>query len=123
MKIIVADDTKEVREALCISLVRAGHEVVVFAYPDQVEEAIPNGWADLLITDFDFGPGCKSGAQLIKDLRAKGWEKPIALLSGASLKVLEESVRGVDGVTCIVKCMDSHTELERFIGEAEGQGL
>jgi two-component system C4-dicarboxylate transport response regulator DctD len=78
-RVLVVDDNLELADNLAEMLVLAGYVAVVAG---SAEEAFPlalDGGLCFVLTDYRL-PG-RSGADLIRDLRGRGWKIPAALMS------------------------------------------
>ena len=107
-RILVVDDDETVVELESIRLQRFGYAVTachsVQAALDAVADA-PDAF-DLVLTDYAM-PGM-NGLELVRELRERGVEVPIVLMSGFSAQVSETDVHQAGVSTFLRKPVDSH---------------
>ena len=77
--IVVVDYEASVRRVLIRSLRYGGHEVLDFECPEEALEEVDFGEVDLLITDLQMP---MTGDQVIRQLRARGIQIPVLVVSG-----------------------------------------
>lgn len=93
MRVLVVDDHQEVLELCQRALARDGHVVRVAGSADAARRALANERADLIV--LDLGLPDQSGVDFCKDLRARGEDAPVLVLTARS------------SVSSRVECLDS----------------
>ncbi|MBF0496524.1 MAG: response regulator [Deltaproteobacteria bacterium] len=86
-KILVVDDDESLREMLCLSLRRAGFDVIEASDGNQATKLIKRESVDLVITDIIMPD--KEGIQLIIELRETKPEIKIIAMSGGGVVLSE----------------------------------
>lgn len=110
MRILLAEDDRELRELMARSLRRAGHEVETVADGDALWARGCEAVHDLLVTDHHM-PG-RTGLQALRDLRAAGWDTPALIVSS----FVDELARLPEAVQVLAKPVDL-LELKARIAE------
>ena len=82
MKILLAEDTQDLAEAIATLLARAGHAVSVTADGEEAALLLLRERFDLLILDLTL-PG-RDGARVLKDLRARRDKMPVLVITARS---------------------------------------
>ena len=82
MKILLAEDTQDLAEAIATLLARAGHAVSVTADGEEAALLLLRERFDLLILDLTL-PG-RDGARVLKDLRARRDKMPVLVIPARS---------------------------------------
>ena len=92
MKILLAEDTKDLNQVETAVLTREGYEVVSCLDGDEAFEKAQNEKFDMFILDIMM-PG-KSGLEILKDIRSRDEETPIMLLTAKG--EVDDRVNGLD---------------------------
>lgn len=92
MKILLAEDTKDLNQVETAVLTREGYEVVSCLDGDEAYERAQNEKFDMFILDIMM-PG-KSGLEILKDIRSRDEETPIMLLTAKG--EVDDRVKGLD---------------------------
>jgi len=92
MKILLAEDTKDLNQVETAVLTREGYEVVSCLDGDEAYERAQNEKFDMFILDIMM-PG-KSGLEILKDIRSRDEETPIMLLTAKG--EVDDRVNGLD---------------------------
>lgn len=82
MKILLAEDTQDLAEAVATLLARAGHAVSVTSDGEDAAQLLVRERFDLVILDLNL-PGM-DGARLLKDLRARRDRTPVLVITARS---------------------------------------
>lgn len=112
--ILHVDDEPEIREILQIALGGRGHRVISAASAMEAEKFVESERPDLIIADMQLSD--RDGLEMIRDLRIKLPDVPVALLTGVLIdpRVARKSLgREVD---CY---LSKTTPLQQIIAEAE----
>ena len=105
-KILVIDDTEEVRDLLRKALVRDGHEVITTCDGEQGIRTLRSGRFDLIITDI-FMPE-KEGLELLSEIGGRSSEIPVIAISG------QGDLRGVNVLDLALKLGATKTMAKPF---------
>lgn len=114
MKILVAEDSKEIVKILELFLKREGHEIKVAWDGKEAYSYFQDGSFDLIITDYRMPE--IDGLELLRLIRKENTSIPIVLISAdKSFEKRENSSLS----TYIIKKPFSFTEIDRIITEIE----
>jgi len=94
MRLLLADDEKNIREVLTDELQRLGHTVVACADGNEALQALKNDAFDVLILDLDM-PGA-DGLTVLKQAREDGSDADVIILTGkGTLAAAQEAVESL----------------------------
>src|SRR5215208_7551742 len=79
--VLVADDEPAIRLLCRVNLEFEGYRVLEAGTLDAARTEIDRGEVDVLLIDVRFGE--HDGRDLVRELRSKGQERPVALLTGS----------------------------------------
>ena len=113
LRILVADDEKNIREGLREALALDGYEVVTAADGQEALEEVTRGEVDLLITDLKMPR--LSGEELLKSVTAQLPTMPVIILTGHG--TIESAVQAAltrsPGAGVVERLMDGLLEAEK----------
>ncbi len=92
MKILLADDEVNLRNALAAIIKHAGYEVTVASDGQEAVERASEKTFDVML--FDVMMPKKSGIEALKEIREKGIKTPVILLTAMS--EIEDKINGLD---------------------------
>ena len=92
MRIVLVEDNAALAKGISYRLKDMGHGVDVLAHGDEAEAFLRQETSDLLILDINL-PGA-DGLTILRNLRARGDERPVLILTARSETV--DRVRGLD---------------------------
>jgi DNA-binding response OmpR family regulator len=103
-KILVVDDDSAVLRLLRIILSEEGYDSEFARDGEEAWSRLLSESFSLLLTDLQM-PG-RSGLDIIRGLRRRGFSTPVVLLSGALTSETLEETATLGGVTCMAKPLD-----------------
>ncbi len=130
-RILVVDDDESIRRGLSRVLAEQGYEVEVAADAESAWRQVASSSADLVITDLTL-PG-RSGMEFIADIRERGFEVTIVVLTGTGsiASAVEATRRGVydylvkpvdrERLTTVVRKALERTALRREVAHLRGE--
>ena len=92
MKILLADDEVNLRNALAAIIKHAGYEVTIASDGQEAVEKASEGTFDVML--FDVMMPRKTGIEALKEIREKGIKTPVLLLTAMS--EIEDKINGLD---------------------------
>jgi DNA-binding NarL/FixJ family response regulator len=80
--VVLVEDDDDARTSLARSLTTAGHRVLAAHSPEAALAVIPEGlFVDIVVTDVFLGEEATGGLRLLRELRTRGVDAPIVLIT------------------------------------------
>ncbi len=80
--ILLVEDERDAREALCRTLALEGYECISAGSADEAIEATrATKFIDVIVTDVVLGDGARDGIDLIEDFRSRGVHAPVVVIT------------------------------------------